>query len=168
MSFDGSDVGMSGDVDAFNLQPDGSLGGLQRVPHPVDRLRVKQTDCPCSRVQLASAWWESGAGAWNRTQASQLGSTIERGLPHLPWRSGIGRLSPFAPTPAALAFSARQRRESLQLPVDRDPATHDPRLAAQVGTVERQGAADGRSSTHKRRSPSVAAELESANAMMWW
>ncbi|MEE4238591.1 MAG: hypothetical protein V2I51_17860, partial [Anderseniella sp.] len=37
--------------------------------HSVDCFRVKQTDCPCSCVQLASAWRESGAGDRKRTQA---------------------------------------------------------------------------------------------------
>jgi len=56
---------------------------------------------------------------------------------------------PFAATLAASAFSARQCRESLQRPVEQDPVSCAPRLAAQMVTVQRQGVAEGRASTPK-------------------
>jgi hypothetical protein len=59
----------------------------------------------------------------------------------------FGRLSPFAATLAASAFLACQCRESLLRPVGSDPASDDPRLAAQMVTVGLQGLTDGWSST---------------------
>jgi len=55
-------------------------------------------------------------------------------------------------TRTASAFSARQCREFLQRSAEPDPASYDPRLAAQMVAVGEQGVAGGRLSSHKRRS----------------